>query len=79
MYPQYWTTSIGGICMKYNNECKQMCERMYREKKYLETPEGIGTKGFRIIIRRWVRRVEEAGPEEIEHKSQNKRWVAVKR
>lgn len=62
--------------MKYSNEYKKRCVEMYREGKYPETPEGISEKGFRVMIRRWVRRVEAAGSEAIERKLRNKKWSA---
>ena len=76
MYPQYWTTSIGGICMKYSSDFKLMCVEMYREGKYPETPEWISEREFHIAIRRWARREETVGPEALRHKKQNKIWTA---
>ena len=79
MYPQYWTTSIGGIYVKYSSEFKLKCVEMYREGEYPETPEGISEREFHQAIRRWVRREESVGPEGLRHKNQNKIWTAEER
>lgn len=41
MYPQFWTTGIGGILMKYSYEYKKKCVELYREGKWAEAPEGV--------------------------------------
>jgi len=75
MYPLYWTTSIGGIVMKYSDEYKKKCVEMYREGKYPETPEGLSNRQFHDQIREWVRAEEAAGSEVLNHKNQNKIWT----
>ena len=79
MYPQYWTTSIGGICMKYSDEFKLKCVEMYREGKYPETPEGTSKKGFHKTIRQWFRTEEAVGPEALKHKNHDKVWTGEER
>ncbi len=64
MYPQYWTPSIGGICvMKYSYECKKQCIKLYRQGKWAETPNDISERKFRSAIRRWFRVEEACGSE----------------
>ena len=50
MYPQYWTSGIGGIFMRYSYEYKKMCVELYRQGKWAETPEGVKEKNFRNIF-----------------------------
>ena len=76
MYPQFWTTGIGGILMKYSYEYKKKCVALYREGKWAETPEGVSQKRFHDNIREWVRVEEAKGPEGLQHKNQNKVWTA---
>ena len=54
MYPQYWTSGIGGIFMRYSYEYKKMCVELYRQGKWVETPEGVKEKNFRNMIQIWV-------------------------
>lgn len=79
MYPLYWTTSKGGIFMRYSYEFKRKCVELYREGKYPETPNGISTERFKIKIREWVRLVENNGFEVLQHKPQNKNWTPEER
>ena len=76
MYPQYWTTSIGGNFVKYSYEFKLMCVDLYRQGKWAETPEGIKDKTFHDMIRIWARQEEKCGAESLQHKKQNKDWTA---
>ena len=50
MYPQYWTSGIEGIFMRYSYEYKKMCVELYRQGKWAETPEGVKEKNFRNIF-----------------------------
>ena len=76
MYPQYWTSGIGGIFMRYSYEYKKMCVELYRQGKWVETPEGVKEKNFRNMIRIWARTEESCGVEALRHKNQNKVWTA---
>ena len=76
MYPQFWTSRIGGIFMKYSYEYKMKCVDLYRQGKWPETPDGLNQKGFHNKIREWVRIEEAQGPEALRHKAQNKVWSA---
>ena len=75
MYPQYWTSGIGGIFMRYSYEYKKMCVELYRQGKWVETPEGVKEKNFRNMIRIWARTEESCGVEALRHKNQNKVWT----
>ena len=61
MYPQYWTSGIGGIFMRYSYEYKKMCVELYRQGKWVETPEGVKEKNFRNMIQIWARTEESCG------------------
>ena len=76
MYPQYWTTSIGGIFMKYSYEYKLMCVDLYRQGKWPDVPEGTKEKTLHDKIRIWVRQEDACGPESLQPKKQNKAWTA---
>ena len=76
MYPQYWTSSIGGIFMKYSYEFKLMCVDLYRQGKWADVPAGIKEKTFHDKIRLWVRQEDTCGPESLQPKKQNKAWTA---
>lgn len=71
MYPQYWTTGIGGIFMKYSYEYKRNCVELYRQGKWAETPAGAKVKRFHNTIRTWVRIEDACGPEALQHQNQN--------
>ena len=76
MYPQFWTTRIGGIFMRYSYEYKLKCIEMYRQGKWPESPQGIKEDRFHREIREWVRIEESCGAEALRHKPQNKEWSA---
>lgn len=76
MYPQFWTTRIGGIFMRYSYEYKLKCIEMYRQGKWPESPQGIKEDRFHREIREWVRIEESCGAEALRHKPQNKVWSA---
>ena len=69
MYPQYWTSSIGGIFMKYSYEYKRMCVDLYRRGQWPETPPGAKGQKFRDMIREWVRMEDAYGPEGLHRRS----------
>ena len=74
MYPVYWTTSKRGIFMRYSYEFKKDCVELYRQGKWMETPEGIGDKKFHDAIRNWYRLEESNGTEVLKHKNLNNMW-----
>lgn len=76
MYPLYWTTSKEGIFMRYNYEFKKECVELYRQGKWMETPEDVNQHMFRDKIRYWSKLVDFHGEEILKHKEQNKDWSA---
>ena len=69
-------TSKEGIFMRYSYEFKKECVELYRQGKWMETPEGVTQEAFRKKIRYWVRLVNFHGEEILKHKEQNKEWSA---
>ena len=76
MYPLYWTTSKEGIIMRYSYEYKKECVELYRQGKWMETPEGVKPHTFRGKIQNWSKLVDFHGEEILKHKEQNKDWSA---
>lgn len=62
--------------MRYNYEFKKECVEMYRQGKWMETPEGVKPHTFRDKIRYWSKLVDFHGEEILKHKEQNKDWSA---
>ena len=62
--------------MRYSYEFKKECVELYRQGKWMETPEGIKQEAFRSSIRYWIRLVDLHGEEILKHKEQNKEWSA---
>lgn len=62
--------------MRYSYEYKKMCVELYRQGKWVETPEGVKEKNFRNMIQIWARTEESCGVEALRHKNQNKVWTA---
>ena len=69
-------TSKEGIFMRYSYEFKKECVELYKQGKWMETPEGIKQEAFRKKIRYWIRLVDFHGEEILKHKEQNKEWSA---
>ena len=79
MYPLYWTSSKGGISMRYSYEFKRKCVELYRSGQWPETPEGCKQARFRDTVRNWVRLEDANGPEVLKHKRKNKVWTPEER
>ena len=62
--------------MRYSYEFKKECVELYKQGKWMETPEGIKQEAFRSSIRYWIRLVDLHGEEILKHKEQNKEWTA---
>ena len=76
MYPLYWTTSKEGIFMRYSYEYKRKAVELYRQGKWLDTPEGIkDPENFHDMIRRWVRMEDSKGPDVLRPKGHDKKWT----
>ena len=65
--------------MRYSYEYKKMCVELYRQGKWVETPEGVKEKNFRNMIQIWARTEESCGAEALRHKNQNKVWTAAEK
>ena len=62
--------------MRYSYEFKKECVELYRQGKWMETPEGVKQHMFRDKIRYWSKLVDFHGEEILKHKEQNKEWSA---
>ncbi len=62
--------------MRYNYEFKKECVELYRQGKWMETPEDVNQHMFRDKIRYWSKLVDFHGEEILKHKEQNKDWSA---
>ena len=65
--------------MRYSYNYKRKAVELYRQGLWPDTPDGLNTKDFRKMIRRWVRIEESCGPDALRHKSQNKEWTPEER
>ena len=61
--------------MRYSYEFKRKCVEMYRKGIWMETPEGITQKNFRITIRRWCQIEDVHGIDGLRHCNFNKVWT----
>ena len=62
--------------MRYSKEYKQNAVKLYREGKWVETPEGIkDAQNFHCMIRRWARIEEANGAEALKHKGKDRCWT----
>ncbi len=65
--------------MHYSYNYKRKAVELYQQGLWPDTPDGLNTKDFRKMIRRWVRIEESCGPDALRHKSQNKEWTPEER
>lgn len=61
--------------MRYSHEYKLECIELYRKGIWPETPEGIKTSNFHLMVRYWVRIEEQNGPDALKHLGNNKVWT----
>lgn len=61
--------------MRYSHEYKLECIELYRKGIWTETPEGIKTSNFHLMVRYWVRIEEQNGPDALKHLGNNKVWT----
>ena len=61
--------------MRYSYEFKRKAIELYRQGRWIETPENISEVEFHKAIRRWFRLEEANGPEVLKHKGANKVWM----
>ena len=62
--------------MRYSYEFKKECVELYKQGKWMETPEGVNQRMFRDSIRYWSKLVDFHGEEILKHKEQDKKWNA---
>ena len=65
--------------MRYSYNYKRKAVELYRQGLWPDTPDGLNTKDFRKMIRRWVRIEESCGPDALRHNNQNKEWTPEER
>lgn len=69
-------TSKEGIFTRYSYEFKKECVELYKQGKWMETPEGVNSHTFRGEIRYWSKLVDFHGEEILKRKEQDKKWTA---
>ena len=65
--------------MRYNYEYKRKAVELYRQGLWPDTPNGISTREFHHMIRKWVRIEDACGPDALKHKNTNIDWTPEKR
>ena len=79
MYPLYWTTSKGGIFMRYSYEFKRKAIELFHQGEWSETPAGVSTHVFHNQIREWVKLGQFHGPDINKARRTNKYWSPKER
>lgn len=74
MYPQFWTSRVGGVFMKYSYKYKKKCVKLYKQCKWPETPEGVSVSRFHHAVVEWTRLEKACGSEMMKDKNKNKGW-----
>ena len=74
MYPLYWTTSKGGIFMRYSYEFKRKAIELFYQGEWPKTPNGVRTDTFHRLIRDWVKLEQLHGPDINKCRGTNKYW-----
>ena len=74
MYPLYWTTSKGGILMRYSYEFKRKAIELFYQGEWPKTPAGVSTHIFHNQIREWVKLEQVHGPDINKCRGTNKHW-----
>ena len=74
MYPLYWTTSKGGILMRYSYEFKKKAIELFYQGEWPKTPAGVSTRTFHNQIREWVKLEQFHGPNINKSRGTNKPW-----
>ena len=65
-----------GIFMRYSYEFKKECVELFKQGKWMETPQGVKQETFKHKIKYWAQLVDFHGEEILKHKEQNKEWSA---
>ena len=74
MYPFYWTTSKGGILMRYSYEFKRKAIELFYQGEWPKTPAGVSTRTFHNQIREWVKLEQFHGPNINKFRVAKKYW-----
>ena len=74
MYPLYWTTSKGGIFMRYSYEFKRKAIELFYQGEWPKTPAGVSTHTFHNQIREWVKLEQFHGPDINKSRGTNKHY-----
>ena len=74
MYPLYWTTSKGGILLRYSYEFKRKAIELFYQGEWPKTPAGVSTHIFHNQIREWVKLEQIHGPDINKCRGTNKHW-----
>ena len=74
MYPLYWTTSKGGIFMRYSYEFKRKAIELFYQGEWPKTPKGVRTDTFHRQIRDWVKLERLHGSDINKCRGTNKYW-----
>ena len=75
MYPLYWTTSKGGIFMRYSYEFKRKAIELFYRGEWPKTPAGVSTRTFHNQIREWVKLEQHHGTDINKNRGTNKYWT----
>ena len=75
MYPLYWTTSKGGIFMRYSYEFKKKAIELFYQGEWPETPNGVLPHSFHAQIKYWAKQEELHGPDINKNRGTNKYWT----
>ncbi len=62
--------------MRYSYEFKKECVELFKQGKWMETPQGVKQETFKHKIKYWAQLVDFHGEEILKHKKQNKEWSA---
>ena len=62
--------------MRYSYEFKKECVELFKQGKWMETPQGVKQETFKHKIKYWAQLVDFHGEEILKHKEQNKEWSA---
>ena len=61
--------------MRYSYKFKRTCVDLYQKGSWPPTPEGLNTRQFHKMIRKWFRMEEAQGPEVLRPKRHHKLWT----
>ena len=65
--------------MRYSYQFKREAVELFRQGKWVDTPDGVQEKSFRNKVREWFRMEEIYGPEALKHKNMNTEYTPEKK